>query len=82
MCSELYALYLEFSVNKTQVIASGGAIKKNELLKRLISDTFKMPVKKNEINEEAATGVALFSAFATNHIAYNDGFFEYINGEK
>lgn len=74
MCNELYGLYEAFGSLKTRIVASGGAIKKNEVLKRLLSDRFGMDVSVNTLDEEAATGVALFSALADGKIKYNNGF--------
>ncbi|MBE6607745.1 MAG: MerR family transcriptional regulator [Ruminococcaceae bacterium] len=79
MCNELYDLYESFSEKKTLIVASGGCVKKNNVLKDLISDRFSLPVYLNAIEEEAATGAALFSAFASGKIKYTDGFSEYIS---
>ncbi len=79
MCNELYELYKKFPQKKMRAVASGGAIRQNGVLKMLIADCFGMSVTTNEIKEEAATGVALFSAFATGNIEYNNGFINYIN---
>ncbi|MBE6674520.1 MAG: MerR family transcriptional regulator [Ruminococcaceae bacterium] len=78
MCNELYELYKEFPVKKSHVVASGGAVKKNEVLKNLIADCFGVSVSSNTLKEEAATGVALFAAFTSKKIKYNNGFNEYI----
>lgn len=79
MCKELYDMYKDIGEKKINVIASGGAVKKNAVLQKLIAERFGMEVSVNSVDEEAATGVALFSAFAVGKIAYNDGFSEYIN---
>lgn len=78
MCKELYELYELFPEKKTHIVASGGTVKKNKTLKKLISDIFGMSVSINTVEEEAATGVALFSAFASGKINYNNGFLDYI----
>ncbi len=78
MCNELYELYKVFPEKKTRIVASGGAVKKNEVLKNLIADCFLMSVSADTLKEEAATGVALFSAFAAKKIKYQDGFSDYI----
>ena len=78
MCNELYDLYKGINVRKNNVIASGGAVKKNCVLRNLIADRFGMSVSVNVIEEEAATGAALFSAYAVGKIKYNNGFSEYI----
>ena len=79
MCNELYDLYGAFNDRKTSIVASGGAVKKNEVIKKLIAERFGMRVDINSVGEEAATGVALFSALATGKIKYNNGFSEYIS---
>lgn len=78
MCNELYELYSLFPQKKSKAVASGGAIKKNDILKNLIAKTFNMSVDTSKVREETATGVSLFSAFVTGKIEYNDGFGEYI----
>ncbi|MBQ8392989.1 MAG: MerR family transcriptional regulator [Clostridia bacterium] len=82
MCNELYELYGAFNDRKTSIVASGGAVKKNEVLKKLIAERFGMTVDVNTVEEEAATGVALFSALAAGKIKYNSGFSEYIRYTK
>ena len=79
MCNELYELYEIIGEAKTNIVASGGGVRKNEVLKRLIADRFCASVSINATNEEAATGVALFSAFAAGKANYNNGFSEYIS---
>lgn len=79
MCDELYGLYQHFYDKKTHIVASGGAVKKNNVLQRLLSDRFGMTVSINEIEEVAATGAALFSAYAVGEITYDNGFEEYLN---
>ena len=78
MCAELYGLYKLFPRKMECAVASGGAIKKNDTLKVLMSEAFEMPVRLSAENEEAAIGVALFSAFASGKIKYSNGFFEHI----
>lgn len=78
MCNELYELYKELSVKKSHIVASGGAVKKNEVLARLIADVFGVPVSARTLTEEASSGVALFAALATEQIKYEDGFSKYI----
>ena len=78
MCKELYDFYILFPQKKKRAIASGGAIKKNDILKNLIADTFNMPVYTSKVKEETATGVSLFSAFVTRKIEYKNGFGKYI----
>ena len=78
MCNELYDLYATFDEKKTHIVASGGAVKKNDTLKKLIADRFGMTVSINLVDEEAATGAALFSAFTIGKIEYHNGFSGYI----
>lgn len=61
MCGELYELYGLFPEKRTEMVASGGAVRKNPLLKELLEDRFGMTVTVNSVDEEAATGAALFS---------------------
>ena len=79
MCNELHGLYKLFGDKKAHIVASGGAIRKNEVLRNLLSDRFGMKVYLNEAKEEAALGVALFSAFSTQKITYVNGFSEHIH---
>ncbi len=79
MCNELYDLYESFGEMKSHIVASGGAVKKNIVLQNLLSERFGMSVSLNNVDEEAATGVALFSAYAIGKVKYQDGFSEYIN---
>ena len=76
---ELYQLYRLFPCKKNRVIASGGGIRKNKVLQKILEEKTGMPVAINQVTEEAATGAALFSALATGKIAYCNGFSEYIN---
>ena len=79
MCNELYELYEGFEQKKPSIVASGGGVRNNEILKKLISDRFGAPVSVNATKEESATGAALFSAFVAGVVTYNNGFSEYIN---
>jgi sugar (pentulose or hexulose) kinase len=78
MCNELYELYEDFEEKKTNIVASGGGVRMNAVLKKLIEDRFCVAVFLNAINEEAATGAALFSAFVAGKVNYNNGFSKYI----
>ena len=78
VCNELYELYEGFEEKKTNIVASGGAVSNNEVLKKLIGERFDASVSVNSVKEEAATGAALFSAFVAGKISYNNGFSEYI----
>ena len=79
MCKELLELYHVFPEKKAHIVASGGAVRKNEVLRKRISEYFGMPVSVNTVEEEAATGAALFSAYCMGKIKYENGFCEYIN---
>ena len=74
MCNELYGLYKAFGSLKTRIVASGGAVKRNEVLRSLLSDRFGMKVSINTVEEEASMGAALFSALAAGKIIYNNEF--------
>ena len=78
MCDELYKLYMEGHPEKSHIVASGGAIRKNHILCRVLEDKFGMSVSVNSVKEEAATGAALFSAYSIGMIEYKDGFGDYI----
>lgn len=82
MCNELYDLYSLFPEKKTKAVASGGGIKKNETLKKIIANRFNMSLLTTKSNEEAALGVALFSAFAAGKIKYENGFSNYLKYEE
>ena len=79
MCNELYELYDGFEAKKTKIVASGGAVRKNDILRKLLADRFNASVLVNTAGEEAATGVALFSAFVAGKAKYDNGFSEYIS---
>jgi len=79
MCNELYELYEGFEEKKPNIVASGGGVRRNPVLKKLIEDRFGLPVSVNATKEEAATGVALFSAYVVGRIGYDNGFSEYIS---
>ena len=57
-------------------------VRKNDVLKSLLSDRFGMAVSLNGAKEEAALGVALFSALATKKITYVNGFSEHISYKR
>ena len=76
--NELFELYEAFPEKRTQAVASGGAVKKNEILKYLISDTFGMQTSVSALKEEASTGVALFSSFVAGRADYDNGFGKYL----
>ena len=79
MCDELYRLYQTMHIKKTHIVASGGAVRKNSVLRSVLQDMFGLNLSVCAVKEEAATGVALFSALALGKIGYNDGFSDFIN---
>lgn len=79
MCNELYELYGGFSEKKTNIVASGGGVRNNSVLRNLIGDRFGATVFVNPVKEEAAMGAALFSGFVAGQISYNNGFSEHIS---
>ncbi|MBQ4065307.1 MAG: MerR family transcriptional regulator [Clostridia bacterium] len=78
MCNELYELYSLFPTEGTQIVASGGAVRKNEVLRKRLRDRFRVPIQVNTVEEEAASGAALFAALAIGRISYDNGFSDYI----
>ena len=85
MCDELYKLYQKMNVKKTHIVASGGAVRKNTVLKKVLEDKFAMSVSICSVKEEAATGAALFSAYAIGKTEYKGGFtdcIKYFDQEK
>lgn len=69
MCTELYSFFGQIAdSNKKSVIASGNAVRKNKVFKKVISDIFGMPVKIPKCSEEAAVGAAMFSAVSARLI--------------
>ena len=79
MCNELYELYEEFSEKKPKIVASGGAVRNNNVLKKLIAERFGATVVVNATREEAATGASLFALFVAGKANYSNGFSGYIN---
>ena len=51
MCDELYNLYLEGQLKKSHIVASGGAIRKNNILRKVLEDKFGMTVSVNSVKE-------------------------------
>ena len=68
--NELYSLYALFPNKKENIIASGGAVRKNEILKKLICDIFGTNLRVSDLSEEAALGAAIFSLISTGKIKY------------
>ncbi|MBE6640943.1 MAG: MerR family transcriptional regulator [Ruminococcaceae bacterium] len=78
MCDELYGLYGALGIEKSHIVASGGAIRKNSVLRKVLEDRFCMTVSVCSVKEEAATGAALYSAYALDLIEYKNGFPDFI----
>ena len=78
ICDELYGLYSAASLKKSHIVASGGAVRKNDVLCRVLEDKFGINVSVSSVKEEAASGAALFSAYGIGRIEYKDGFADYI----
>ena len=78
MCDELYALYRGIGERRLYAVASGGAVRRNETLRRVLADKFQMQVSLSTVKEEAATGAALFSAHTLGLIEYQNGFGDYV----
>ena len=70
MVNELYSLYALFPDKKENIIASGGAVRKNEILKKLICDIFGTNLRVSDLSEEAALGAAIFSLISVGKIKY------------
>jgi sedoheptulokinase len=78
MCDEMHNLYSAGRLKKSHIVASGGAVRKNTILCRVLEDKFGMNVSISSVKEEAATGAALFSAYGIGRIEYKNGFVDYI----
>ena len=66
MINELHCLYDAYlqsgNASKQLLIGSGNGLRKNRHLRRIAGETFGLPFKMSEQNEEAALGAALFAA--------------------
>lgn len=79
ICRELYALYRATGIEgKTRIVASGGAIRKNAVLRKVLADTFGMPLCIGTGKEEASIGAALFAALACKALRSADDFSDFI----
>lgn len=63
MSQELYDLYLSLKkeVAISKIMASGNGIRKNEMLRQILSERFGMPLEIIQTEEEAAVGAAMAS---------------------
>lgn len=83
ICKELFDLFLGTNAcNKVQIVASGGAVQRNEILQKVISDMFRLPLILNTQKEEAATGAALFASVAAGQLAGISDFADFIHYKK
>lgn len=65
MANELYRLYRAFGVRRNgKIIASGNAVRKNPVLRKILSEVFGMDVYMPQDKEEAAFGAGLFALSA------------------
>ena len=75
MCNELYELYECFGITKKNIVASGGGVRKNDVLKRLIADRFGV-----ELNSAGNRLKKIYDAHLAQRIEQsieNGGKFEY-----
>ncbi len=80
MCTELQNLFAEIGTsNKTMIVASGNAVQKISIFKRVLSDVFQMSVQISQGKEEAATGSALFSALSAKYLESMQDFSKFIH---
>lgn len=72
ICNEIYDFYskmpCELKNDKHIIIGSGNAIKKNNLLCRVLEDTFNFRVVKSEHDEDAAFGACITAVAGGNYI--------------
>ncbi|MBQ8350934.1 MAG: MerR family transcriptional regulator [Clostridia bacterium] len=65
MVNELYAFYQAIQGERRSVlVASGNAVQRNPVLRKLLSSTFSMSLQVPVMLEEAALGAAMFAALA------------------
>lgn len=73
ICNEVYDFYNtvphELKVGKDILVGSGNAIKKNNLLRRLLEETFNFRVIKSAHHEDAAFGACIAAAVGGKYIA-------------
>ena len=72
ICNEIYDFYNliphELKANKNILIGSGNALKKNDLLCRVLEETFILQVVKSEHNEDAAFGASIAAAVGGKYV--------------
>jgi len=73
IADELYAMYESIekydTLKRNRLIASGNGIRKNPLLRRILEETFSLPLSVAENIEEAAFGAALYALIAIGYFA-------------
>lgn len=79
ICRELHTLLGEKTAGKSAIIASGGAVQRNEVLQKVISQMFGLPLILNTQKEEAATGAALFASVAAGKMTGISDFADFIH---
>jgi sedoheptulokinase len=62
MTRMLYNYYKDMNQKRNCIIGSGNAVKRNDVLQKIVQQTFGMKLKLNKIEEEAATGAAILSS--------------------
>jgi len=58
--------------NRKSVVTSGNAVRKNQVLRQLLQDTFGCEVYLSTNREEAAFGAALFAGVSTKLLSEKD----------
>ncbi len=82
MCRELYDFLGDSTNSKTRLIASGNAVQKNPVFKKVLSDMFQMPVYISDSKEEASIGAALFAGLSAGVLKDESEFEQYIKFDK
>jgi len=79
ICRELYDLIpKEKMQKKTEIVASGGGVQRNEVIPAVLADLFELPVFRSRAKEEAAVGAALFSALNAGLLKSMNDFSDFI----
>ena len=69
ICQELYDIFADVDkTSKSIVVASGGGIQHNEIMQKVITEMFALPLKLSNATEEAAVGAALFAAYSSGEL--------------
>jgi ribulose kinase len=70
---DLYFSHVRDGAQHTQIVAAGGAVRRNPLLSALIEERFGLPVQLSRHREAAALGTAMLSARAPTFSARRSG---------